>query len=239
MRMVSCAPQPSLEPASCCIVDVVKGGFGRSVRGESSIDLTVSGSPFKESVNFVAAVSSRSKMLLSDFSFTAPLESKSFVVATRLPSIVSRRALKPASHWAVRSHQAEEMKAIRSRSRSTINRVATDCTRPAEMRGITFFQSTGERRYPKRRSSTRRVSWASTNCWSISRVSFTAFRIASLVISLKTIRRTGTLGRRISIKCQAIASPSRSSSVARISSSASFKSSFSSATFCFLSGLIT
>ena len=34
--------------------------------------------------------------------------------------------------------------AIRSRSRSTTSRVATDCTRPAESRGMTFFQSTGE-----------------------------------------------------------------------------------------------
>ena len=33
---------------------------------------------------------------------------------------------------------------MRSRSRSTITRVATDCTRPADRRGMTFFHSTGE-----------------------------------------------------------------------------------------------
>jgi hypothetical protein len=33
---------------------------------------------------------------------------------------------------------------MRSRSRSTISRVATDCTRPADNRGMTFFHSTGE-----------------------------------------------------------------------------------------------
>ena len=34
--------------------------------------------------------------------------------------------------------------AIRSRSRSTTSRVATDCTRPAERPFITLRQSTGE-----------------------------------------------------------------------------------------------
>ena len=33
--------------------------------------------------------------------------------------------------------------AIRSRSRSTTMRVATDCTRPADSPGSTFFHSTG------------------------------------------------------------------------------------------------
>ena len=33
---------------------------------------------------------------------------------------------------------------MRSRSRSTMTRVATDCTRPADSRGMTFFHSTGE-----------------------------------------------------------------------------------------------
>ncbi len=37
-----------------------------------------------------------------------------------------------------------ERNAIRSRSRSTTNRVATDCTRPADSRGMTFFHSTGD-----------------------------------------------------------------------------------------------
>jgi len=35
-------------------------------------------------------------------------------------------------------------KRIRARSRSTTIRVATDCTRPAESRGMTFFHRTGE-----------------------------------------------------------------------------------------------
>ena len=146
MRIVICAPQPNRLPASCCIVEVVNGGFGRSVRGDSSIDLTTNGAALSAETKDLAATSSSNKMLASDFSFTAPSAPKSAVVATRLPSTLSRRALKPNSHLAVRSHQAEEIKAMRSRSFSTINRVATDCTRPAEIRGITFFQRTGDKR---------------------------------------------------------------------------------------------
>ena len=58
-----------------------------------------------------------------------------------------------------------------------------------------------------------------------------ACRIAPLVISLKTMRLTGTLGLSSSKRCQAMASPSRSSSVARMSSSASL-SSFLSLVIC-------
>jgi hypothetical protein len=43
----------------------------------------------------------------------------------------------------------------------------------------------------------------------------TAAWMAGLVISWKTIRLTGTFGLIVSRRCQAIASPSRSSSVAR------------------------
>ena len=141
-----CAPQPSRPPASCCKVDVVNGGFGRSVRGESSMDLTVNGDDLSESTRWRAPDSSNNKMFASDFSFTAPSAPKSLVAATFLPSTLIRRALKPSSHLALRSHQLDEIKAIRSRSFSTIKRVATDCTRPAEIRGITFFQSTGDKR---------------------------------------------------------------------------------------------
>ena len=49
------------------------------------------------------------------------------------------------------------------------------------------------------------------------------------VISLKTMRWTGTFGRRTSSRCQEMASPSRSSSVASRSSSASLRAFFSSA----------
>ena len=141
-----CAPQPSRLPASCCIVDVVNGGLGRSVRGDSSIDLTVRGEPLRDSTSDFAATSSNNKISARDFSLTAPSAPKSDVDATFLLSTDSKRAVKPKSVTASRSHHEDEMKAIRSRSFSTMRRVATDCTRPAEIRGITFFQRTGESR---------------------------------------------------------------------------------------------
>ena len=54
----------------------------------------------------------------------------------------------------------------------------------------------------------------------------TASRIACSVISLKTMRPTGTLGRSTSMRCQEMASPSRSSSVASRSASASLRAFF-------------
>ena len=63
-----------------------------------------------------------------------------------LPSTESKRAVNPSSQVAFKSHQDDEIKAMRSRSFSTINLVATDCTRPAEILGITFFQRTGDSR---------------------------------------------------------------------------------------------
>ncbi len=57
--------------------------------------------------------------------------------------------------------------------------------------------------------------------------------MAPLVISWKVIRRTGTFGASTSSRCQLMASPSRSSSVASSTSSAFFSSFFSSVT-CFL-----
>ncbi|CAB4629090.1 unannotated protein [freshwater metagenome] len=125
-------------------MEVVNGAFGFSVRGDSSIDLTVNGVPLSESTSARAPFSSSNKIFASDFSLTEPSAPKSAVAATFFPSTVSKRAVNPRSVCAFKSHQEEEINAIRSRSFSTIKRVATDCTRPAEIRGITFFHRTGE-----------------------------------------------------------------------------------------------
>ncbi len=85
----------------------------------------------------------------------------------------------------------------------------------------------------------RRVSWASTSFWLSWRGLATASRIASLVISWNTIRLTGIFGLSTSWRCQAMASPSRSSSVARKSSSDSLSRSLSFLTCAFLSAFTT
>ncbi len=59
---------------------------------------------------------------------------------------------------ASRSQYSAARNAIRSRSLSTTSRVATDCTRPADSLGMTFFHSTGETSYPYSLSSTR-LAW--------------------------------------------------------------------------------
>ncbi len=56
--------------------------------------------------------------------------------------------------------------------------------------------------------------------------------MAAWVISWKTIRFTGTFGLRCSTRCQLMASPSRSSSVARYSSLASLSAARRSLTTC-------
>ncbi len=81
----------------------------------------------------------------------------------------------------------------------------------------------------------RRASWASTSLSSMPRGWAIACLIAFSVISWNTIRRTGTLGFSTSFRCQAMASPSRSSSVARYSSEAPAKRSFSFLTWAFFS----
>ena len=60
--------------------------------------------------------------------------------------------------------------------------------------------------------------------------------IASGVISWNTIRFTGTVGLSTSRTCQAIASPSRSSSLARMSSSAPFSAALSFVTVAWFWG---
>ena len=108
------------------MVDVVNGALGLSVLGDSSVDLTVRDLPERLCTNSLAPASSNNKMFATDFSFKPPFESKSLVAATLLPSRESNLALKPASHCAVKSHHLDEIKAMRSRSRSTISLVATD-----------------------------------------------------------------------------------------------------------------
>ena len=71
----------------------------------------------------------------------------------RSPSSVSNVAVNvrgpspsvsPTASVAWTSQYSALRNAIRCRSRSTTIRVATDCTRPADSRGMTFFHSTGE-----------------------------------------------------------------------------------------------
>ena len=112
-----------------------------------------------------------------------------------------------------------------------MRRTATDCTRPAERAGFTFFHNTGESSKPTIRSRIRRACWASTRLMSMSRGFSIAFRMAPLVISWKTIRLVCSgFSFSTSYKCHAMASPSRSSSEASHTVSACWACAFSSLT---------
>ena len=103
-----------------------------------------------------------------------------------------------------------------SASRSAMILSAADCTRPALSPFLIFVQRSGLMRYPTIRSRIRLACWASTISISIWRGCFIASLTAFFVISLNVIRKD-FFGSRFNadIRCQLIASPSRSGSVAR------------------------
>ena len=81
--------------------------------------------------------------------FSCPVESKSLLAAGRTPSTATSCAPKSSSP-SFRSRTSTFQKpadrnAIRRRSRSTSNRTATLCTRPADRPLRTFRHSTGDR----------------------------------------------------------------------------------------------
>ena len=100
-------------------------------------------------------------------------------------------------------------------SRSTMIFVATDCTRPALRPWATFLPSRLLSGNPTTRSMARRASWLCTRRMSMWSMSARACWMAFLVISLKRMRqvRSGS-SFSWSAMCQAMASPSRSGSLA-------------------------
>ena len=112
-------------------------------------------------------------------------------------------------------------------SLSQISFRATDCTLPADLEPGSFRHKIGEIEKPIRWSKALLAKYASTSSEFISLGDFIASKTAFLVISLKTTLSTGFprvvfLLSSISFKCQLIASPSLSGSVAKISLSADF-----------------
>ena len=213
--MVLLTENPILRLASCCSVEVVNGAAGVLVAGFCCTSSTLN-------LAFCASAKSACAAFLSESCWfnsavNKPLSLMNCPWTRKNPSVLNLSI---------------------SRSRSTINLTATDWTRPAERLGRTFFQRTGESSKPTMRSSTRRACCASTSSWLIWRGFSMARVTAVLVISLKVMRLVSFFcSSSVSYKCQEIASPSRSSSVASHTVSAAFANFLSSATTCFLSGL--
>ena len=120
----------------------MNGAAGRRVYGFSSTDETVKAAPSRPSARARASASvSWTASAVRSF----PSWAKSRPWATRRPSTDVRRAVKPpGSYVATMSQYSAATNLIRSRSRSTTSRVATDCTRPADRPCMIFRQSTGE-----------------------------------------------------------------------------------------------
>ena len=215
--MVSATGKPSLRAASCCSVDVVKGGAGVRRVGRVVMEAMLKRAP--RHVSRKARASS--------------------LVLKRVPSSARSWAVPPStgtSNVPATRQEASLLNAAISRSRSTMRRTATLWTRPAERPPRTLRQSTGESLKPTRRSSTRRACCASTRLRSMWRGCSMAARMAGFVISWNTMRRHCAASRpSTSARCHAMASPSRSSSEASHTASAFLACAFSSFTTLTLS----
>ena len=163
--MVCATVKPNLRAASCCRVEVVNGAAGVFFSGRVLMSLMVKVEDLQLSRNFCASALVLMRRASSAF------------ISISFPSASETRKM------AVTRYAASVRKACISRSRSTMRRTATDCTRPAESAGFTFFHNTGESSKPTIRSRMRRACWASTRLMSMLRGFSIAFRIAPLVIS--------------------------------------------------------
>ena len=137
--MVCDTEKPNLRAASCCKVEVVNGGAGDFFDGLVTMSVIL---------NLASLHTSRKARASS-------------LVLKRLPNSALTSAFSPfsssTSKTAVALYHDSLTKAFTSRSRSTIKRTATDCTRPAERAGFTFLHKTGDNSKPTIRSNTRRA----------------------------------------------------------------------------------
>ena len=137
MRMAVAAPTPSLREASCCRVEVMKGGGGLRRTWRRSIEATEKA---RRSISRLAC-SARSWLSRSNLSSLRPSRwvrrafSVCFLAVPNSTSTVQYSRL---------------LKTSISASRSQIRRSATDCTRPAERLPGSLRHSTGERVKPTR-----------------------------------------------------------------------------------------
>ena len=124
----------------------MNGGAGDRRNGFSVTDRTANGWPSSPSASARASGSASTRVVPADA--RSPVAVKSRPVASVVPSTATSGGAEGAAGGAANvpstPHQVAERKRMRARSRSTTIRVATLWTRPADSRGMTFFQSTGE-----------------------------------------------------------------------------------------------
>src|SRR3984885_14267099 len=132
--------------AACCNFEVVNGGGGLGFFSFCVTEVTCH-------CVLLPAATTLSAASWFDTSISSPLY---------LLSLASKIGGCPASSIAWIDQYSTGTNARISNSRSTINRTATVCTRPADSPRRTLSHSKGEILYPTMRSRTRRACCAST-----------------------------------------------------------------------------
>ena len=127
--MVRRGVMESFRDASCCMVEVVKGGEGERCLSVRLTDLTVKG---RFSVSWTTASTSASDLSSAFLPFLPWYRAAKGSFFTSLPVRLAS-SVQYSSGW----------NASISRSRSSTMRVATDWTRPAERPRRIFFHSRG------------------------------------------------------------------------------------------------
>ena len=135
--MVRAGARPNFREASCCRVEVVKGGCGWRLTGLASTETTEK--------RAVASAASNARASSPEPTSSRPIF---------LPSAPTRRAMNAASagvfRWATIDQYSRATNFSISSSRSQTMRSATDCTRPAERAPGSLRHSTGDRLKPTR-----------------------------------------------------------------------------------------
>ena len=138
MCMVCAGAKPSLRLASCCRVEVVKGGGGLRLAGFASTEATVKARGLQrllEGLGLGAGADVEALDLLAVGADEAGLEG---VAARRGERRRPATSIRAATNFSISS------------SRSQTSRSATDCTRPAERAPGSLRHSTGESVKPTR-----------------------------------------------------------------------------------------
>ncbi len=135
--MVCAGAKPSLRLASCCRVEVVKGGGGLRLAGLASTVATVNAALSSACLN---ASASAPEPMSRRWIFwpSAPTRRASKVSPRGVASVATSDQYSRATNFSISS------------SRSQTRRSATDCTRPAERAPGSLRHSTGESVKPTR-----------------------------------------------------------------------------------------
>ncbi len=135
--MVCAGEKPSLREASCCMVEVVKGGGGLRRAGLAS---TLATWKVAFSRSRVKASASAPEPMSRRWIFwpSAPVRRASKVSLRGVASVAAIDQYSRVTNFSISS------------SRSQTSRSATDCTRPAERAPGSLRQSTGESVKPTR-----------------------------------------------------------------------------------------